>query len=78
MANASTNSAGQPNAKPNVLKWLVGIGGLWIILTLMVDLEDTADLAVAIAIVVMGSVLLQDGPNVFKELGISTTAPGGS
>jgi hypothetical protein len=58
-----------------ILKWLLGIGGMWIILTLMVDLEDTADLAVAIALVVMGSVLLQYGPNVFTNLGISTVAP---
>jgi len=56
-------------------KWLLGIGGTWIILTLMVDLGDTADLAVALALVIMGSVVLTYGPDVFKSLGISTTAP---
>jgi hypothetical protein len=57
------------------LKWLLGIGGTWIILTLMVDLGDTSDLAVALALVIMGSVILQYGPDVFKNLGISTAAP---
>jgi hypothetical protein len=56
-------------------KWLLGIGGTWIILTLMVDLGDTADLAVALALVIMGSVLLTYGADVFTALGISTIAP---
>lgn len=59
-------------------KWLLGIGGMWVILTLMVDLGDTADLAVAIALVTMGSVVLTYGPDVFTSLGISTVAPSSS
>jgi hypothetical protein len=54
------------------LKWLVGIGGTWVILSLMVDLGDTGELAVALALVIMGSVVLEYGPDVFTELGIST------
>ena len=59
-------------------KWLLGLGGTWVILTLMVDLGDTADLAVALALVIMGSVILQYGPKVFTNLGISTLAPSAS
>jgi hypothetical protein len=70
-----TNPQGQPAPSPNVLKWLLGIGGVWIVLTLMVDLGDTADLATALALVIMGSVVLEKGPDVFTSLGISTAAP---
>jgi hypothetical protein len=61
--------------KAVALRWLMGLSGTWIILTLMVDLGDTSDLAVALALVIMGSVLLEYGPDVFKSLGISTTDP---
>lgn len=67
-----TNPKGKPAPQPNIAKWLLGIGGTWIVLTLMVDLGDTADLAVALAIVIMGSVVLDKGPDVFTSLGIST------
>jgi hypothetical protein len=59
-------------------KWLLGIAGTWIILTLMVDLGDTADLAVALALVIMGSVVLTYGGDVFTSLGISTVPPSSS
>ena len=66
--------------RTKALRWLLGLGGTWIILTLMVDLGDTSDLAVAFALVLMGSVLLEYGPEVFSALGISTAPPtqGGS
>jgi hypothetical protein len=70
---ASTPASG--SSLSGEMKWLLGIGGTWIILTLMVDLGDTADLAVALALVIMGSVLLTYGADVFKSLGISTVAP---
>jgi hypothetical protein len=56
-----------------ITKWLIGLGGTWVILTLMVDLGDTADLAVAIALVLMGSVVLTEGPTAISNLGISTS-----
>lgn len=55
-------------------KWLLGIAGTWIILTIMVDLGDTADLAVALALVIMGSVVLSYGDKAFINLGL---VPGG-
>ncbi len=67
-----------PDEKALALRWLLGLGGTWIILTLMVDLGDTSDLAVALGLVIMWSVLLQYGPDVFKSLGISTIAPSNS
>jgi hypothetical protein len=63
--------------KAKALRFLLGIGGTWIILTLMVDLGDTSDLAVALALVMFGSVALTYGPDVFKSIGISTAAPKG-
>lgn len=75
MANPSNPPATTAAKQPDMLKWLVAIGATWIILSLMVDLGDTADLAVALALVIMGSVLLQEGPNVFTQLGISTSLP---
>lgn len=65
-----------PDEKAKAMRWLLGLGGTWIILTLMVDLGDTADLAVALALVVSGSVILAYGPDVFKSLGVSTAAKG--
>lgn len=66
-----------PDEKAKALRWAIGLGGTWIILSLMVDLGDTAELGVAFALVIMGSVLLTYGPDVFKELGFSTSATGG-
>lgn len=51
-------------------KWFLGLGGTWIILTLMVDLGDTSDLAVALALVIMSSVVLTYGADAFKNLGL--------
>jgi hypothetical protein len=59
--------------KTKAMKWLLGLGGTWIILTLMVDLGETSDLAVALGLVIAGSVVLQYGPNVFQSLGVNTT-----
>lgn len=56
--------------KAVALRWMLGLGGTWIILTLMVDLGDTSDLAVALALVIMGSVVLTYGDKVFIELGL--------
>ena len=70
---ASTTSFwSSPDEKAKAIRWLIGLGGTWIILTLMVDLGDTAELAVALALVISGSVVLTYGPDVFKSLGIST------
>jgi hypothetical protein len=64
-----------PDEKDLALRWLLGITGTWIILTLMVDLGEPAELAVAFAIVIMGSVLLGYGPKVFDSLGLSGQPP---
>jgi hypothetical protein len=58
-----------PDEKVLAMRWLVGIGGTWIILTVMVDLGITAELAVAFALVIMGSVLFAYGPGVFSSIG---------
>lgn len=58
--------------RAKALRWAAGLFGVWLVLTVMADLGETADLAVAIALVVMGSVLLQYGPDVLKELGVNT------
>lgn len=58
--------------KDIALRWLLGLSGTWIILSLMVDLGDTAEFAVALAMVITGSVVLQYGPDVFKSLNINT------
>lgn len=73
MASTSTSFWSSPEEKTKVLRWLLGLGGTWIILTLLVDLGEPSDFAVALAIVLMGSVVLQYGGNVFQSLGISTT-----
>ena len=62
-----------PDEKTKAMRWLLGLGGTWIILTLMVDLGEPSDFAVALALVIAGSVVLQYGPEVWKSLGISTT-----
>lgn len=56
-------------------KWFLGMAGTWIILTLMVDLGDTSDLAVALALVIMSSVVLTYGADAFKNLGLVGPAP---
>jgi hypothetical protein len=60
-----------PDEKTLALRWLLGITGTWIILTLMVDLGEPAELAVAFAIVIMGSVILGYLPKVFESVGIN-------
>jgi hypothetical protein len=62
-----------PDEKAKALRFLLGLTAMWIILSLMVDLGDTSDLAVAIALVTMSSVLLVYGPTVFSAMGFSTT-----
>lgn len=57
------------------MRWFLGLGGTWIILTLMVDLGDTSDLAVALALVIMSSVVLTYGVDAFKNLGLVNPAP---
>jgi hypothetical protein len=52
-----------------ITTWALGIAGTWVVLTMMVDIGDTRDLAVALAIVIMGSVLLAEGPTALKNLG---------
>lgn len=72
-----------PPAKPTnanipdssaVIKWLVGIGGTWIVLTFLVDLGDTAELAEALAFAVVASVLMTQGPQALTNLGFLTDA----
>lgn len=67
-----------PPAKPNdtklpsqqkTIQWLLGLGGTWLILSLMVDLGVTAELAEAFALVIMGSVLMTQGPQALANLG---------
>ena len=55
-----------------VIRWILAIGGVWVVLTFLVDLEDTADVASAFAVVLMGSVLLHFGPDALKNLGFLT------
>lgn len=69
MANATPTPEDE---RTKALKWAGAIFGVWLVLTVMADLGDTADLAVAIALVIMGSVILQYGPDVMKELNINT------
>jgi hypothetical protein len=66
-----------PPAKPTstvstdeVIKWLIGIGGTWVILTLLVDLGDTAEIGEAFALVLMGTVLMVHGPQALTNLGV--------
>ena len=70
MADKTTSFWSSPDEKAIALRWMLGLGGTWIILTLMVDLGDTSDLAVALALVIMGSMLLAYGDKVFIELGL--------
>jgi hypothetical protein len=56
------------------IKWFLGLIGMWIVLTLMVDMGWPTEVAVAIAVVTATSVVLNYGPDVFKNLGINTNA----
>jgi hypothetical protein len=77
-AQAGTGFWDNPDEKAVAQRWLLGVAGTWIILTLMVDLGDTADLAIAFAIVIMGSVLVAYGPAVFQNLGVIPTPQTGA
>jgi hypothetical protein len=50
-------------------RWLLGLGATWIVLTFMVDTEDLAELAAAIAAVMAGTTLLTYGPDALRNLG---------
>lgn len=65
-------TATMPYDRATALKWLLGVAGTWVILTLLVDLGETSDLAVALALVLAGSVVLTYGPEMFQALGIQT------
>ncbi len=69
--SGTTPSAGAPGVATSaqVLKWSLGLGGTWLVLTILVDVGDTQEVAVAFALVLMGSVLLQMGPQALKNLG---------
>jgi hypothetical protein len=71
---AGTQPQKHGNSPPpgTVVKWLLGIGGTWVVLTLMVDLGDTAELGVAFALVLMGTVLMIHGPQALANLGFIT------
>src|SRR5579864_6659308 len=72
---ANTSFWTSSDEKAIALRWLVGIVFVWIVLSFMVDLGETADLAVAFALVITGSVVFAYSPGVFASLGISTTPP---
>lgn len=50
--------------------WLIGLGGTWVILTLLAEFDDTRVLAVALAVVLLGSVLATHGPQALQNLGV--------
>lgn len=76
MANLPSGPGGDPaagNVKADpatVGKWALGVAGTWVVLTLLVDLEDTADLAVALAILVVGSSLVLYGKQAMQNIGV--------
>lgn len=71
--------AATPPAKPTnpnitdagtIIKWMIGMGGSWIIFSLLVDLGDTAELGEALALLLMGTVLMVHGPQALTNLGL--------
>lgn len=64
-----SNTPLQPSSLAGVGKWILGMGGTWIVLTIAVDLGDTAEVAVAFSVVLMGTVLLTYGPTALRNLG---------
>lgn len=79
----SRASKNPPSTKPNnpnvpdtahVIKWLLGMSALWIGLTFLVDLGETEELAEAIALVTMASVLMAYGPQALANLGFLSDA----
>lgn len=50
--------------------WLIGLGGSWVLLTLLAEFDDTRSIAVALAVTLLLSVLMLHGPQAFKNLGV--------
>lgn len=76
---AEGTSAPGPSARPslplnaqNATLWLVGLGGVWIILTLMAEFDDTREVAVALAVLILGTALLVHGVPALQNLGVAT------
>ena len=63
----------------SALKWFGAIVALWWVLTLMADVQDTAELAEAFAVLVLFTVLMLQGPQALANLGfLSGGTAGGS
>ena len=67
-------SSGIVDAKA-VGTWVIAIAGVWVVLTLGVDIGATRDLAVAFAFLFMGSVFIIHGPDALKNLGFLGSGP---
>lgn len=75
--STDTAATAQPSSTPSgglnatsATVWLIGIGGTWLVLTFLAEFDDTRELAVALAVVMVGSVLYVHGQQAFQNLGV--------
>lgn len=52
-----------------IARWGLGIVGVWLVLTFAVDLEDLAEVAAALAVLIATSTVLAYGPTALRNLG---------
>lgn len=58
-----------PLTQTSAITWLIGLAGTWVILTALAEFDDTRELAVAFAVLILLTVLMLHGPDALKNLG---------
>lgn len=75
-ADPSTAQVGSDGL--TVGKWVVAAMGLWAVLAILAEIDDSRELAVALAWVATLGVLMYHGPKALQNLGLTQPITGGT
>jgi hypothetical protein len=69
--NSTSGTLTPPGQMPNTnpIRWVIGIAGVWLILTALVDFDTTAELGAGLGILIATTASMHYGPSALRQLG---------